>query len=139
MPIARDSFWLSPQPGMMPTRACVSAKRASVDAIRTSQASASSKPPVMAKPLIAPMIGQRAARHRVEQARVAAADGGADRRACAAGLAAQLLQVEPGAEGAAAPVRMTTSTSPASRQLGERRRAARRAARATARSAPAGG
>ena len=35
-----------PQPGMMPTRACVSAKRALVDAISTSQASASSKPPL---------------------------------------------------------------------------------------------
>src|SRR5215471_15872372 len=80
MPIARDSFWLSPQPGMMPTRACVSAKRASVDAISTSQPSASSKPPVIAKPLMAPMMG-------------------IGQLAVARGLAAQLLQVEPGAEG----------------------------------------
>ena len=41
----------------MPTRECVSANRARSDAIRKSQASASSKPPVTATPLIAPMSG----------------------------------------------------------------------------------
>ena len=53
----RESFCDRPQPGVMPTLAWVSAKRALVDAIRMSHASASSNPPVMATPLIAPMTG----------------------------------------------------------------------------------
>ncbi len=57
MPIRRESFCDRPQPGMMPTRACVSAKRALVEAINKSQASASSNPPVMATPLTAPITG----------------------------------------------------------------------------------
>ena len=45
----------------MPTRAWVSANRALVEAISTSQARATSKPPVMATPLMAPITGLRQA------------------------------------------------------------------------------
>ena len=51
-PTASGSSTVRPQPGMIPTRAWVSANRARSDATRKSQASASSKPPVMATPLI---------------------------------------------------------------------------------------
>ena len=53
IPIIRLNFCDRPQPGTMPTRACVSAKRALLLAISTSQASATSNPPVIATPLIA--------------------------------------------------------------------------------------
>ena len=46
-----------PPPGMTPTRACVSAKRARSDAMRKSQHMASSRPPVTVGPLMAPMTG----------------------------------------------------------------------------------
>ena len=46
-----------PHPGCIPIFTCVSAKEACSDAIRKSQFSASSNPPVMAGPFIAPMIG----------------------------------------------------------------------------------
>ncbi len=46
-----------PPPGITPTRAWVSAKRARSDAMRKSQHSASSRPPVTVGPLMAPMIG----------------------------------------------------------------------------------
>ena len=48
---------VSPPPGMTPTRAWVSAKRARSDAMRKSQHRASSRPPVTVGPLMAPMIG----------------------------------------------------------------------------------
>jgi hypothetical protein len=48
---------LIPPPGVTPTRAWVSPNFARSDATRKSQASASSKPPVTAAPLIAPMTG----------------------------------------------------------------------------------
>ena len=56
-PMAWGSSTVRPQPGMTPTRAWVSPKRARSEATRKSQASASSKPPVMATPLTAPMTG----------------------------------------------------------------------------------
>ena len=56
-PMAAGSSTVRPQPGMMPTRAWVSAKRARSEATRKSQARATSKPPVIATPLIAPMTG----------------------------------------------------------------------------------
>ena len=56
-PIDCASSTVIPPPGMMPTRACVSAKRARSDATRNVHCSASSSPPVTATPLIAPMIG----------------------------------------------------------------------------------
>src|SRR5215207_9910614 len=56
-PIASASSTVSPHPGMIPTRACVSAKRARSDATRKSQVSATSKPPVTAAPLTAPITG----------------------------------------------------------------------------------
>ena len=46
---------MRPHPGMMPTRAWVSAKRACSDATRKSHASAISNPPVTATPFTAPM------------------------------------------------------------------------------------
>ena len=58
-----------PQPGTMPTRACVSAKRALVEATRMSQLIASSMPPVIAKPFTAAMVGLPSARNaRVDRA-----------------------------------------------------------------------
>ncbi len=56
-PTASARSTVSPQPGMMPTRAWVSAKRARSDATRKSHVSATSKPPVTAAPLTAPMTG----------------------------------------------------------------------------------
>ena len=50
---------VNPQPGMTPTRACVSAKRARSEAMRKSQFSATSKPPVTATPFTAPIKGFR--------------------------------------------------------------------------------
>src|SRR6476661_3313599 len=47
----------SPHVGSSPTRAWVSAKRACSEAIRMSQYSASSSPPVTAAPLMAPITG----------------------------------------------------------------------------------
>ena len=57
MPTNRGSFCDKPQPGTTPTRAWVSANFALVEAIRKSHMRASSNPPVIAKPLMAPMIG----------------------------------------------------------------------------------
>ena len=48
-----------PPPGRMPTRAWVSANTARSDAMRKSQPSAISRPPVNVAPLIAPTIGVR--------------------------------------------------------------------------------
>ena len=56
-PMACGNNTVSPQPGMMPTRECVSPNFACSDAMRKSQFSASSNPPVMATPLTAPMSG----------------------------------------------------------------------------------
>src|SRR5690606_40285392 len=95
-PIAWASSTVSPQPGWMPTRAWVSAKRARSEATRKSQFSASSKPPVMAGPLIAPMIGfPMTGRGPAGGGRVAA---GAGRRGQVLLPGTELLQVEAGAE-----------------------------------------
>ena len=56
-PTAWGSRTVRPQPGWIPTRACVSAKLARSEATRKSQLSASSNPPVTATPLMAPMTG----------------------------------------------------------------------------------
>ena len=56
-PIRRESFCDSPHPGSIPTRTCVSANRASSLAYKKSQPRASSKPPVTAAPLTAPIMG----------------------------------------------------------------------------------
>lgn len=58
MPTFCGKRTLSPQVGSRPTRAWVSAKRACSEAIRMSQYSASSSPPVTAAPLIAPIAGE---------------------------------------------------------------------------------
>ena len=89
----------SPQPGITPTRAWVSAKRAFSLAIRMSQASATSNPPVIATPLIAPITGLRhssIALTGFSSAPVALAEPSAP------GCEPELLQVEPGGEGALA-------------------------------------
>ena len=60
---ARGSFWTEAPAGHdADARVRVGEARLASSAISTSQASASSKPPVMAKPLIAPMIGLLEAR-----------------------------------------------------------------------------
>ena len=56
-PMARLSRCDKPHAGAMPMRVCVSAKRAVGLAYSTSQASASSKPPVTAAPCTAPITG----------------------------------------------------------------------------------
>src|SRR6266480_3843319 len=56
-PMRWGSRTVRPHPGMTPTRACVSAKRARSDAMRKSQFNATSNPPVTATPLIAPISG----------------------------------------------------------------------------------
>ena len=59
IPITCGSRMVRPAPGMAPTRAWVSAKRARSDAIRKSHESASSSPPVTVGPLTAPIMGVR--------------------------------------------------------------------------------
>ena len=56
-PMACGKSTESPQPGITPTRAWVSPNLACSDAMRKSQLSASSNPPVTATPLMAPMRG----------------------------------------------------------------------------------
>ncbi|CAB4636668.1 unannotated protein [freshwater metagenome] len=56
-PMACGNNTVRPQPGMMPTREWVSPNFACSEAMRKSQFSASSKPPVIATPLTAPMSG----------------------------------------------------------------------------------
>ena len=62
-PTAAGSRTVRPQHGSTPTRAWVSAKVACSEAIRKSQCSASSSPPVTAEPLMAPMTGLDVAGH----------------------------------------------------------------------------
>ena len=59
IPMSWGRRMVSPPPGITPTRAWVSAKRARSDAMRKSQDRASSRPPVTVGPLIAPMTGVR--------------------------------------------------------------------------------
>ena len=56
-PMARGSRTVRPQPGITPTRECVSPNLACSLATRKSQLSASSNPPVIATPLTAPISG----------------------------------------------------------------------------------
>ena len=105
MPISRGSFCERPQPGRIPTRACVSAKRASLEAIRRSQASASSKPPVMAKPFTAPITGPGKPRIAPIMSSSVKAPSG-----CALRLPSS-LRSRPAQKARPAPVRITTRTS----------------------------
>ena len=82
---------MSPQPGMIPTRAWVSANRARSDAIRKSHASAISNPPVTATPFTAPIRSFVRWERTASRSQVVA---GAARLA-----RAELLEVDPGAEG----------------------------------------
>ena len=86
-----------PPPGITPMRLCVSAKRATSDATRNVHCSATSKPPVTATPLIAPMIGLSISGKNRYSPLVSRGghrfDVGGPRR-----LARQLFQVHAGAE-----------------------------------------
>ena len=97
MPTFCGSRTLSPQVGSRPTRAWVSANRACSEAIRMSQYSASSSPPVTAAPLIAPITGLLIAGHRGEMS------GSAD-------WPPSSLRSRPAQNTGSVPVRMTTST-----------------------------
>ena len=98
---------MSPHPGMMPTRAWVSAKRARSDATRKSQVSATSKPPVTAAPLMAPITGFVVSGNgRISVVGVAAhhvADLGVGR--------SRLLRSTPAQNAGSAPVSTMASTS----------------------------
>ena len=72
-PTACGSRTDMPQLGSNPTRACVSAKRAFSDAIRMSQHSAISNPPVTATPLIAPITGLDIGGHAGDRSGIPAA------------------------------------------------------------------
>src|SRR3984957_13567001 len=89
---------LSPHVGSRPTRAWVSANRACSDAIRMSQYSVSSSPPVTAAPLIAPITGLVNGGQRGEMS------GRAD-------CPPSSLRSSPAQNTGSVPVRMTTSTA----------------------------
>src|SRR5271163_1866769 len=89
---------LSPHVGSRPTRAWVSANRACSDAIRMSQYSVSSSPPVTAAPLIAPITGLVNGGQRGEMS------GSAD-------CPPSSLRSSPAQNTGSVPVRMTTSTA----------------------------
>ena len=107
-PTASGSSTLIPPAGVKPTRAWVSPKRARSDAIRKSQASASSRPPVAQAPFIAPIDGGAHVRQRGERRVVAAQRARCD-------TLAELFQVEAGAErGDRLPVNTTQATDSSS-------------------------
>ena len=87
----------SPQVGSSPTRAWVSANRARSEAIRTSQYSASSSPPVTAAPLIAPITGLLIGGHFGEMSGSSV-------------VLPSSLRSRPAQNTGSAPVKMTTST-----------------------------
>ena len=70
--MALESFCERPQPGVIPTRAWVSAKRALVEQISTSQASATSNPPVIANLAHAERLERDGARWRLHMSEGAA-------------------------------------------------------------------
>ena len=70
IPISRGSFCESPHPGTTPTLACVSANLALGVATRKSHIKAISKPPVIAKPFTAPMIGLPTSRMAISISRL---------------------------------------------------------------------
>ena len=113
-PTASGSRTVRPQPGMIPTRAWVSAKRARSEATRKSHASASSKPPVMATPLIAPITGRG---HRRERARAAGVSARPSLGSAPVSLraasppAASSLRSSPAQNAGSAPVRTMAATS----------------------------
>src|ERR1700754_2183182 len=88
----------SPQVGSNPTLAWVSAKRACSDAIRMSQYSANSRPPVTAAPLIAPITGLFIGGHCGEMSGSSVESPSS-------------LRSSPAQNTGSVPVRMTTSTS----------------------------
>src|SRR6476469_3113589 len=98
MPAFCGSRTDSPQVGSSPTRAWVSAKRACSEAIRMSQYSASSSPPVTAAPLMAPITGLVIGGHCGE------ISGSCDESPSS-------LRSRPAQNTGSVPVTMTTSTS----------------------------
>jgi hypothetical protein len=101
-----------PPPGMMPTRAWVSAKLARSDATRNVHCSATSSPPVTAGPLIAPMTGLPMTgkkRNRPLPARSGPSPGA--RGAAVGGVCPDTsFRSTPAQNAEPAPVRMTAST-----------------------------
>ena len=111
-PIACGSSTVSPHPGITPTRVWVSPNLARSDATRKSQLSASSKPPVMATPLIAPISGLVSFGNGPRDA--GACCGRRRRRCRRRGCRADepsSLRSRPAQNAGSAPVRMITSTS----------------------------
>src|SRR4051794_11302478 len=104
-PIACGSSTVRPQPGMTPTRVWVSPNRARSEATRKSQLRASSKPPVMAKPLTAPMTGLATSGYGP---RVTSPPPPAPRLLA---LEPSSLRSRPAQKAGSAPVRIITSTS----------------------------
>ena len=113
IPISRGRIWLSPHPGRRPTRAWVSANQAAVAAaISTSQARASSKPPVMAWPLMAPMIGPAEGADRSASCR---------RRSCPRAPRCRApSDRDPAQKARPAPVRITAAGGGIGLEIGER-------------------
>ena len=102
---AANSRWVPPLPGREPTRTSGRANVAVVDAIRMSDARASSKPPPAAGPLIAPMTGQEIFSMAAEMRSEASASGWAG---SAAGCSFMSV---PAQNALPAPVRITTRIS----------------------------
>ena len=86
-----------------PRRMKAAFMRADSPAMRTSEASASAKPPPDAAPCTAAMIGCGARRISITSSAMwrCPRSAAGDRRRCAPSSPARLLQIEPGAEGAA--------------------------------------
>ena len=109
-PMACGSSTVRPQPGITPTRECVSPNFASVEATRKSQFSASSKPPVMATPLTAPMSGLVSAGNG-PRTPSALGDPSAPVPPRLPPLEPSSFRSRPAQNAGSAPVRMSTSTS----------------------------
>ena len=121
-----------PPPGRMPTRAWVSANTARSEAIRKSQPSAISRPPVNVAPLIAPMIGVRMRR----PPRCNSATRNSSKYV--APIALCLLEVDPAQNAGSAPVSTTARTESIGVGLGQRRVQAAESGRGSAHCGPAG-
>ena len=97
MPTFCGSRTLKPQVGSNPTRAWVSANLARSEAIRMSQYSASSRPPVTAAPLMAPITGLVIGGHFGEMSGNSV-------------VSPSSLRSSPAQNTGSAPVKITTST-----------------------------
>ena len=114
-PTTSGSRAVMPARGRIPTLACVSAKMARSDAIRKSQPSASSSPPVNVAPLTAPMTGLAIQPTWAMQSAVPA------RWKYASPSRAASLRSMPAQNAGSAPVSTSTRTSSLGRRGGQRR------------------